>query len=77
MVSPGLGFIFLQTIPKHDPQPTMSRHPCPSPRNPVPVQVYFVPNARSFRRPKKYAVPHCPLLQVCPFSLYKLSKGKW
>ncbi|PRW05825.1 E3 ubiquitin- ligase SHPRH [Chlorella sorokiniana] len=28
------------------------------------AEVNFVPNARSFRRPKKYAVPHCPLLQV-------------
>ena len=30
----------------------------------LPRQVNFVPNTRSFRRPKKYAVPHCPLLQV-------------
>ena len=28
------------------------------------AEVNFVPNTRSFRRPKKYAVPHCPLLQV-------------
>lgn len=31
---------------------------------PPPCQVYFMPSTRSFRRPKKYAVPHCPLLQV-------------
>jgi hypothetical protein len=37
------------------------------------AQVYFVPSARSLRRPKKYAVPHCPLLQVrsvCPQSCF-------
>jgi hypothetical protein len=28
------------------------------------MQVYFVPNQRQLRKPKKYEVPHCPLLQV-------------
>lgn len=46
------------------PLPTALQPPaCPRPA-PQPGQVYFVPSARSLRRPKKYAVPHCPLLQV-------------
>ncbi len=55
-------FVLLRVVSAVLPGTEPSPPPIPPP--PLPFQVHFVPSSRSFRRPKKYSVPHCPLLQV-------------